>query len=74
MKRHTNTPTGLNPPPKVARREPHIINPPPNDHLLDQNTQSGFGLSPTDVPDEIHRFFQEEQPWSTDQNLCQVYV
>ena len=45
----------------MACREPHIINPPPNDHLLDQNTQQrGFGLSPTDVPEEVHQFFQEE--------------
>ena len=74
MKRHANTPLTSNLSPKVACREPHIINPPPNDHLLDQNTQRGFGLSPTDVPDEVHRFFQEEQPWGTDQNRRQVYV
>ena len=60
MKRHANTPLTSNLPPKVACREPHFINPPPNDHLLDQNTQRGFGLSPTDVPDKVHRFFQEE--------------
>ena len=74
MKRHANTPTDLNPPPKVARREPCIINPPPNNRLLDQNTQCDFGLSPSDVPDKVHRFSQEEQPWGTDQNLCHVYV
>ena len=36
MKRHTNAPTGLNPPPKVARREPipDIIDPPTNPCLL----------------------------------------
>ena len=71
MKRHATAPTGLNPPPKVARRESSIINPPPNDRLLDQNTQRGFGLSPKDIPDEVHRFFQEEQPWGTDKNLRQ---
>ena len=74
MKRHSNAPTGLNPPYKVARCESSIINPPPNDRLFDQNTQRGFGLSPTDIPDEVHRFFQEEQPWGTDQNLRHVYV
>ena len=47
----------------------------PNDRLLDQNTlQRGFGLSPTDVPKEVHQFFQEEQPRGTEQNLPQVYV
>ena len=67
MKRHSKTLFNPNSPPKVACREPHIINPPPNDHLLDQNTQQrGFGLSPTDVPEQVHRFFQEEQPWGTD--------
>ena len=74
MKRHANTHTGLNTPPKVTLHEPSIISPPPNDRLLDQNTQRGFGLSPTDIPDEVHRFFQEEQPWGTDQNLRHVYV
>ena len=74
MKRHANAPTSLNPPPKGARREPSIINPPPNDLFFDQNTQCGFGMSPSDVPDEVHRFFQEEQSWGTDQNLCHVYV
>ena len=44
MKRHANAPTGLNLPPKVARRESSIINPPPNNCLFDQNTQCGFGL------------------------------
>ena len=75
MKRHAKTSFNPNSPPSVACREPHIINPPPNDRLLDQNTQQrGFGLSPTDVPKEVHRFFQEEQPRGTDQNLRQVYV
>ena len=58
----------------MACHEPHITNPPPNDQLLEQNTQHGFGLTPTDVPDEVQQFFQEEHPWSTDQNLLQVYV
>ena len=38
------------------------------------NNIRGFGLSPTDVPEEVHQFFQEEQPWGTVQNLRQVYV
>ena len=64
MERHTNTPLTPNLLPKVACCEPHIINPPPNDHLLenhsmlDQNTQHGFELSLTDVPDEVHQFFK----------------
>ena len=62
-------------PPKVARREPQITNPQPDNQVSDQNTQQrGFGLSSTDVPDEIQKFFQEEQPCGTDQNLRQVYV
>ena len=75
MKRHAKTPLTPNLLPKMACCEPHIINPLPNDHLLenhsmlDQNTQRGFELSPADVPDEVHQFFQEEQPWGTDQNL-----
>ena len=70
MKKHTNTPLTPNLLPKVACREPHIINSPPNDHLLDQNTQPGFGLPPTNVPDKVHQFFQE----GTDQNFRQVYI
>ena len=31
-------------------------------------------MTPTDLPDEIRLFFQEERPWGTDQNLRQVYV
>ena len=75
LKRHANTPFTPNLSPKVARHDPNIINPPTNDHflehhsMLDQNTQRGFGVTPTDVPDEIRQFFQEEQPWGTDQNL-----
>ena len=75
MKRHTNPVLIPNLPPKVACREPHIIDPPPNDQFPDQNTQQrGFGLSPTDVLDEVRQFFHDEQPWGTDQNLRQVYV
>ena len=83
MKRHTNKPLTPNLPPKVPRRETNIINKPANDHLLeheeiqsmlDQNIQRGFGMAPTDVPDEVRQFFQGEQPWNTDQNLRQVYV
>ena len=58
-KRHAKTPLTSNLPPKVARREtiPNIINPPANDHLLEQleheeiqsmleqNTQRGFGVT-----------------------------
>ena len=58
MKRHASTPITSNHPPKVACRESSIINPPPNDCLFVQNTQRGFGLSPTDVPDEVHRVFK----------------
>ena len=91
-KRHAKTPVASNLPPKVARREPipNIIEPPANDHLLEQleqeeiqsmleqNTQRGFGViqmtSDTILPDEVRQFFRDEQPWGTDQNLRQVYV
>ena len=70
LKRHTSLTPNL--PPKVARREPDSST---NDHFLDQNTQQGgFGLSPTDVPHEVRQFFNDEQPWGTDQNLRQVYI
>ena len=59
----------------MACREPHIVNPQANDQFSDQNTQQrGFGLSPTDAPNEVRQFFHDEQPWGTDQNLRQVYV
>ena len=59
----------------MARHEPNLINPPTNGHfLVDRNSQCGFGLSPTAVPDEVLQFFQDERPWGTDQNLRQVYV
>ena len=74
MKTHASTPITSNHPSKVACREPHIIDSPPNNRFLNQNTQRAFGLSPTDVPGEVHRFFQEEQPWGTDQNLRHVYI
>ena len=75
LKRHTNTPLIINLSPKVARREPHITNPPRDNQVSDQHTQQrGFGMSPTDVPDEIRQFFHDEQPWGTEQNLRQVYV
>ena len=58
-KRHSNTHLTSNLPPKIARREPipNIIDPPANDHLLEQlenqeiqsmfeqNTQRGFGIT-----------------------------
>ena len=78
MNRHhlqRHKPLTPNLPPKVAHREPHIVNPQANDQFSDQNTQQrGFGPSPTDVPDEVRQFFHDEQPWGTDQNLRQVYV
>ena len=76
LKRHTNTPLTSNLPPKVARRDPNIIDPPAEEiqSMLDRNTQCGFGVILTDVPDKVPQFFQEEQPWGTDQNLHQVYV
>ena len=74
MKRHASTPITSSYPPKVACREPHINDSTSNNRLFVQSTQSGFGASPTDVPDKVHRFFQEEQPWGTDQTLRQVYV
>ena len=61
LKRHAKRHTHLTPnlPPKIARRDPfpNIIDPPANDHLLeqieneeiqtmfDQNTQVGFGIT-----------------------------
>ena len=58
-KRHSKTHLTSNLPPKIARREPipNIIDPPANDHLLEQlenqeiesmfeqNTQRGFGIT-----------------------------
>ena len=58
-KRHSKTPLTSNLPPKISRREPipNIIDPPVNDHLLEQlenqeiqtmfeqNTQRGFGIT-----------------------------
>ena len=77
MDRHSKRHTSLGPnfPSKVARREPNLINPPTNDHFpVDRNSQRGFGMTPTDLPDEIRQFFQEERPWGTNQNLRHVYV
>ena len=39
--------------------------------MFKQNTQRGFGvtqMSSTDaiLPDEVHQFFRDEQPWGTD--------
>ena len=47
--------------------------------MLEQNTQHGFGVTQmtstdTILPDEVHQFYRDEQPWGTDRNLCQVYV
>ena len=47
--------------------------------MFDQNIQCGFGvtqMNPTDaiLLDDVHQFFQDEQPWGTDQYLHQVYV
>ena len=73
LKRHTSLTSNL--PPKVARREPYIVDPPPDNQVSDQNAQQrGFGLSPTDVPDKIRQFFHDDQPWGTDPNLQQVYI
>ena len=73
MKRHTSLTSNL--PPKVASCEPHIVDPPPDNQVSDQNAQQrGFGLSPTNVPDQVRQFFHDEQPWGTDQNLRQIYV
>ena len=58
---HTNTHLTSNLPPKVARREPNIIDPPANDRflehhsMLEQNSQRSFGVTPADVPDEIRQ-------------------
>ena len=86
-KRHSDSKTSVasSHPPKVARREPipNIIEPLTNDHLLEQleheeiqsmleqNTQSGFGvtqMTSTDsiLPGEVRQFFLDEQPWGTD--------
>ena len=73
LKRHTSLTSNL--PPKVARREPYIVDPPPDNQVSDQNAQQrGFGLSPTDVPDAIRQFFHDDQPWGSDPNLRQVYI
>ena len=73
LKRHTSLTSNL--PPKVARCEPYIVDPPPDNQVSDQNPQQrGFGLSPTDVPDEVRQFFHDDQPWGTDPNLRQIYV
>ena len=80
MKRHAKATLSPNLLPKAACRDPDVIDPPTNDpflehhSMLDRNSQRGFGVTPTDVQDEIRQFFQEEQPWGTDQNLHQVYV
>ena len=69
-----NLKTSFNPnsPSKVARREPDSST---NDNFLEQNTQQrGFGLSPTNVPDQVRQYFHDEPPWGTDQNLRQIYV
>ena len=70
---HIDIPRNL--PPKVARCEPYIVDPPPDNQVSDQNAQQrGFGMTPTDVPDEVRQFFHDEQPWGTDQNFRQIYV
>ena len=91
MKRHPSPPLTPNLPPKVARRNPipNIIDPPTNDHLLEQieqqefkdmlSSQVGFGvtqLTPSNenIPEEVRDFFQEDQPWGLDRNLRQVYI
>ena len=76
LKRHANTPLTSNLPPKVACRDPNIIDPPAEEiqSMLDRNTQRGFGVTLIDVSDKVCQFFQEEQPLGTDQNLHQVYV
>ena len=73
LKRHTSLTSNL--PPKVARCGPYIVDPPPDNQVSDQNAQQrGFGLPPTDVPDEVRQFFHDDQPWGTDPNLRQIYV
>ena len=86
MKRHAKTPLTPNLPPRMVHRNPisNIIDPPTNDYLLEHqemkdilSNQARLGvtrMTPTDVPDEVRQFFQEEKPWETDQNLPQVYV
>ena len=70
---HIDIPPNL--PPKVALCEPYIVDPPPDNQVSDQNAQQrGFGMTPTDVSDEVRQFFHDEQPWGTDQNLHQIYV
>ena len=63
-KRHTDTPSVHNLPPKIARHEPipNIINPPINDNLLQDiehqelsdmiNSQVGFGVTQMSSTDE----------------------
>ena len=73
LKRHTSLTSNL--PPKVARCEPYIVDPPPDNQVSNQNAQQrGFGLSPSDVPDEVRQFLHDDQPWGMDPNLRQIYV
>ena len=48
-------------------------------NMLEHNTQVGFGntqITPAyeNIPQELHDFFRDEQPWGTDLNLRQVYT
>ena len=67
MKRHANTPTALNPPPKVTRFQPNIIYPPddsPNQFLHECVIES-------EERDEINRCFQQSDQigWGVSQIL-----
>ena len=54
MRKHAKTSFNPNLSPKIARCEPNLINPPTHDHfLVDQNSQRGFGMTPTDVANEV---------------------
>ena len=89
-KRHNSTAPVHNTPPKIARHEPipNIIDPPTNDHLLQDiehqelsdmsSSQVGFGVTrrhPADhnIPYEIRQFFRDEQPWEGDVQSRDVY-
>ena len=87
MKRHANTLLTPNLSPKVARRQPNIIDPPTNDRfleqqeihsMLDQNTQRGFGVTPTDVAEEFINFFnrnsREEQTKIFVTSTCKIFI
>ena len=68
LKRHANTPLSPNFSPKVACRDPipNIIDSSTSDHFLEHQemkdmitTQVRFGVTPTDIPDEVRQFFKK---------------